>query len=227
MNKHYLSSPADRAAGTAVAVLLSLMMAFLVFLLSKDILAWMITACCVILVTAVLIFYILNLFKAACTPLPEEKKLLVNGFPDCSYDISNAVSLQTVSYKNGALATRTLVFCDEEDKAIVSIPTFFFSRQGVMAEPVAKEIAAELGLVFIPSLPAWEYDKQLRKQHEKEVAAKEKEARKAKFQALKNKLLRRPNTQKSVLSLSEEDMDMDLFEENSDGINYDALDDEK
>ena len=227
MNKYYLSSPADRVAGTAVAVLLSLMMAFLVFLLSKDILTLIITACCVILVTAVLIFYVLSLFKAACSPLPEEKKLLVNGFPDCTYDLADAVNVKTISYKSGSLSTRMLVFCNEEDEVIASIPTFFFSRQGVMAEPAAKEIAAKLGLSFIPSLEPWEYDNDLRREHEKEVARKEKEARKKKFQALKNKLLRRPNTQKSVPSPLEEEVDLNLFEENSDGINYDALDDEK
>ena len=200
MKKYSLSSPSDRIAGSAVTVILSLMMVFLIFLLSKDILTLIIVTGCVILVAAVLVFYVLNLYKAACTSLPEEKKLLVSGFPDCTYDLSDAVSVQTVAYKNGALATRTLIFSNEQNDVIVSVPTFFFSQQGVMAEPVARDLAKELGLTFVPSLPAWEYDKELRKQHEKEVAAKEKEARKAKFQALKNKLLRRPNMQKSAVS---------------------------
>ena len=227
MKKYSLSSPSDRIAGSAVTVILSLMMVFLIFLLSKDILTLIIVTGCVILVAAVLVFYVLNLYKAACTSLPEEKKLLVSGFPDCTYDLSDAVSVQTVAYKNGALATRTLIFSNEQNDVIVSVPTFFFSQQGVMAEPVARDLAKELGLTFVPSLPAWEYDKELRKQHEKEVAAKEKEARKAKFQALKNKLLRRPNAQKSAPSPQKENVDMDLFMEESDGINYDALDDEK
>ena len=227
MNKHFLSSPADRIGGTAVALLLSLMMVLLVFLLSKDILTLIIAVCCVILVFAVLLFYVLNLFKAACTSLPDEKKLLVNGFPDCSYDLSDTVSVQTVSYKSGSLATRMIVFYDAANEITASVPTFFFSRQGVMAEPVAKEIAAELGLSFLPSLQPWEYDKALRREHEKEVAKKEKEARKKKLQALKNKLLRRPSTEKTAPSPLEEEVDLNLFEENTDGINYDALDDEK
>ena len=226
MNKYHLSSTQDRIAGTIVALLLSSMMALLVFLLSKDILTLIITLICVILVLAVLIFYVLSLYKAACTTLPDEKKLVVNGFPDCSYDLTDAVSAQTVSYKSGSLATRMIVFYDEGNEVIASVPTFFFSRQGATAEPVAKEIAAALGLSFIPSLEPWEYDSKLRREREKEVAQKEKETRKRKFQALKNKLLRRPNTETSAPSPLEE-MDLNLFEDSSDGINYDALDDEK
>lgn len=227
MNKHFLSSSADRVAGAAVAAILSLMMVFLVFLLSKNILSLIIITVCVMLVTAVLIFYVLNLYKAACTPLPQEKKLLVYGFPNCIYDLADAVSVQTVSYQSGALATRTLVFYNADNDLIVSVPTFFFSRQGVMAEPVAQKIAAELDLTFVPSLEPWEYDKDLWKQHQAEKAEKEKEARKAKFQALKNKLLRRPNAEKPAFRPLEEELDSNLFEENADGINYDALDDEK
>lgn len=227
MKKHYLSSPADRIAGAAVAAAFSVMMVFLIFLFSKDILSLIIITSCVILVAAVLFFYVLNLYKAACISLPKEKKLLVHGFPDCTYDLSDAVSVQTVSYQSGALATRTIVFYNADNDMIVSVPTFFFSRQGVMAEPVAMKIAAELDLAFIPSLEPWEYDKALWKKHQAEVAEKEKEARKANFQALKNKLLRRPNVQKTAPSPAEENIDLDLFEESSDGINYDALDDEK
>lgn len=229
MNKKFsLSSSVDRIVGTAVAVALNLMMVFLIFLLSKDTLSLIIVTVCVVLVAAVLIFYVLNLYNAACTPLPENRKILVHGFPDCTYDLSDAASVQTVSYKSGALATRTIVFCNSADDVVASVPTFFFSRQGVMAEPLAKNIAEALGLTFIPSLPVWEYDKELRKKHEKEVAAKEKESRKAEFQALKNKLLRRTKAGSPTPAAPEEERDIpDVFVAADDGINYDALDDEK
>jgi hypothetical protein len=141
-------------------------------------------------------------------------------------DISGDKHSLILFNKSGSLATRMIVFYDEGNEVIASVPTFFFSRQGATAEPVAKEIAAALGLSFIPSLEPWEYDSKLRREHEKEVAQKEKETRKRKFQALKNKLLRRPNTETSAPSPLEE-MDLNLFEDSSDGINYDALDDEK
>lgn len=226
MNKYSLSSPSDRIASTAISSLLTVLMIFLVFILRGDLLSLIIAALAAVLIAAVLIFYVVSLQKAACFPLAVEKKLHVLGLPDYTVDLAQAASVQTVAYNNGGLATRTLVFSDSQDEVIASVPTFFFSRQGAMAEPVAKEIAREMGLTFIPTLEPWEYDAALRREHEKEVALAEKEARKARFQALKNKILRRGSAEKPAATAPEEE-NVDYFEGESDGINYDAMDDEK
>ena len=228
MKKYPLSSPVDRAAGAAVCAVACGLMAVLVFLLGSDLLTLVIITASVILVGAVLVFYVLNLYKAACTPLPAENMLLVHGYPDCTYDLSGAVSIETVPYKSGSLATRTLIFRNENQDILLSVPTFFFAHQGAKAEPAAKEIAAALGLRFEPSLEPWEYDERLRKIHEKEMAKAEKEARKARFQAIKNKLLRRRPAEKPASTAQEEEFtEIDGYEKSVDGINYDAMDDEK
>ena len=127
----------------------------------------------------------------------------------------------------GSNPSRRILFLGDEGNVVAAFGTFFFAHRGAQAEKLAMQIAEDMDIIFTPSLPAWEYDPELRKEHEKEVAAKEKAARKAKFQALKNKLLRRPNAEESAPSPLEEDGDIDLFEGESDGVNYDALDDEK
>ena len=232
MKIHRLSSSTERITALCICAVLLLCMVFLVIALSADVFSFLICLFCSLLVAAGLIFYVVNLFKARCVALGAQRKLEVKGFPDYTVDLSEAVSLQTAPYKSGPGATRTLVFCDAQDEVVASVSTFFTVNQGAQAEPLAMQLAKELGLAFHSTLEVWEYDSEKRKEHMKEVAAKEKEARKAKFRALKARFLRMTGAGEPAPIISEEEVsDMVVFEEmeeiSGDGINYDALDDQK
>ena len=88
------------------------------------------------------------------------------------------------------------------------------------------ELAAAAGIDFHPTLEPWEYDKEQRRQHMKELALEEKEQRRKKLRALKNKILRRTEPAEAGPVPSEEE-DLIVQDGNTDGINYDAMDDEK
>ena len=91
--------------------------------------------------------------------------------------------------KNSQATTRMLVFSDAEENVIATIPTLFTSRQGILAEPMAKEMAQFLGIDFKENVPAWEYDKEAYEQHLKDEAEREKAKRKERQEMRKKKLL--------------------------------------
>lgn len=226
MKSYALSSAGEKIAGAIISLILLLCMGLLIAALSGDILSLIICILASLLVAAALGFYVVNLFKAACIPDPENRKLYIKGFPDWTLDLSESVCLETLAFKNGPVATRTLVFTDANGEVTASVPTFFTANQGAQAEPLAMELAAVLGLTFKPSLEPWEYDKQLRREHQKEQAQAEKEKRRENTRALKEKLLRKTGAAAAAPDLSEEEVDA-MVEMESDGINYDAMDDEK
>ena len=229
MNIHRRSSSTERITALCICVVLVLCMVGLVIALSADLLSFIICLVASLLVCAGLIFYVTNLFKAACIAHAAEKKLEVKGFPDYTLDLSEAVTLQTSPYKNGPGATRTLVFTNDHDEVVASLPTFFTANQGAQAEPLAMALAKELELSFIETLESWEYDPVKRKEHQKEVGEQEKAARKEKFHALKAKILRMTGAgEPAPIKPEEEESYLDVEEEIcTDGINYDALDDQK
>lgn len=230
MKIHRLSSPAERITGICICAVLILCMVFLVIALSADFLSFLICLLASLLVTAGLVFYIGNLFKAGCIANPAEKKLEVRGFPDYTVDLSEAVSLQTAPYKNGPGVTRTLIFMNSQEEVVASVPTFFTTNQGAQAEPLAMELAKDLDLAFHATLEVWEYDAEKRKEHMQELAAQEKAARKEKFRALKAKILRMAGAgEPAPTDPEEEKANIDITEEPEEfktgAINYDALDD--
>lgn len=229
MKKYRLCSPMERFTGLLVSLACVACMVLLVVALRGDVLMMVICGAAGLLVAAGLTFYIVNLFRTACVPDVEQGKMLVRGLPDWSFDLTGTVSLETAEFKNGPMATRTLVFRDEAGEVTASVPTFFTANQGAQAEPLAMELAKALELSFLPKLEPWEYDKEKRKEHEKELARAKKEERRAKIRALKAKLLRKAGAETRTGAVPEEDMSM-MDEEvyaGSDGVNYDALDDEK
>lgn len=229
MKSYRLSSLSERIAAVAISAVLVLCMAVLVLLLRADPVSFIICMLASLLVAAGLGFYVLNLFKAACIPHQEDVLLEVKGYPGTFVLLADAVCLETAAVKTGPVTTRTLIFTDANGQVTASVPTFFTANQGALAEPLAMELARELDLSFKATLEPWEYDKEKRKEHQKELALAEKKARKEKLQALKAKILRKPEAGKPTPDLSEEVSVPDgIFEEqSSDGINYDALDDEK
>ena len=229
MKKYRLSSPSERIAGVIIGSILLLSMVLLLIALGNDFLSFLICLLACLLVAAGLAFYVANLFKAACVPCPDQKMLQIKGFPDYTVDLSEAVSLETAAYKNGPAATRTLVFTNDDSEVVASVSTFFTANQGAQAEPLAMKLAEDLKLNFRATLEPWEYDSEKRKQHQKELAEREKTARKAKFRALKAKFLRMTGAGEPAPSHpEEEESQIDIFDEvkeKSGGINYDALDD--
>jgi hypothetical protein len=225
MKIYRLSSTAERLAAVLISVILILSMILLCCLFSRDAFSLIICALCSVLVSAALIFYVANIMKAAVIPQPDGI-LTVKGIDDTKVNISSAVLLETAALKTGPVATRTLIFRDEAGEVVTSVPAFFTSNQGAQAEPLAMELAEAMGLTFNATLEPWEYDRKLRKQHMKEVALEEKEQRRRKLRALKNKILRRAEPVEADPVPTEEE---DLFLETAatDDINYDALDDEK
>jgi hypothetical protein len=115
----------------------------------------------------------------------QNKTIEVRGIANFTADISKAVLLQTIGRKNSQTSVRVLVFTDEEMEIVANVPTMFTFKQGILAEPMAKEMAKELGIEFKENVPVWEYDKEAYKQHQKEAAEREKreakERRKARF----------------------------------------------
>ena len=226
MKKYRLSSAAERTTALLICFVLIVCMVFLLALLRGDMLSFIICMLASVLVAAGLGFYVWNLFKAACVPHQEDCILEVKGFPDSFVHLSDIVSLETVAMKNGPVTTRALVFLDGNGQVAASVPTFFTANEGAQAEPLAMELAQVLGISFKATLEPWEYDREKRKEHERESALAEKARRREKVQALKAKILRKPEAGKPAPDLSEE---VSVLDENlgSDGINYDALDDEK
>lgn len=228
MKTFRLSSAAERIAAVVISLILIACMIFLVFLLRTDLLSLIICAVASMLVSAGLVFYVLNLYKAACLLYKEDMILEIKGYPDSFVHFSDAACLETVAVKNGPVTTRNLVFTDIHGQVTASVPTFFTANQGAQAEPLAMELAKELGIAFKGSLEPWEYDKEKRKEHEKEAAQQQKQERREKLRLLKEKILRKTGAGEPTPIPSEEVSVSDgILEEESDGINYDAMDDEK
>lgn len=194
MKKFELSTPAERITGILFSVIMIAVLVALLFALRHDLTILLLTAAGVVLVVGILVLYVLNVNKAACIPDPQNKILRVEGFQTRTIDLSKAVCLQTVTVKSGHVESRSLVFTNAEGGVVATVPTYFTSNRGVLAEPMAKDLAAELGLEFQANVPAWEYDKEAMELHEKEVAQQEKEeaaARKKAKQALREAKIRK------------------------------------
>lgn len=225
MKRFSLCSARERITASILCAVLTVCMGILIYILRFDLLSLLICAVACIAVGAGLVFYVLNLYRCGITVRKGASTLLVHGFPEYTVDLKEAVSLQTAAFKNGPVATRTLVFFDEAGNIVASIPTFFTANQGAYAEPMARELADSLGLAFCATVPVWEYDKDARREHQKQLEAEQKQRRRETIQRIKTRLFRIPSasapktTEESVIEKEE------IYV--SDGINYDALDDER
>lgn len=185
MKKFYLSTKAERTKGVAFSAVMIVAMAAMLLLLREDMVILLLTAAAVLVVSAGLVYYSVNAVKSAVVPMPQEKKLRVEGVRSYELDLSDAVCLETFPVKNGQVNGRALAFTDAEGKVVGLVPTMFTSRQGVEAEPMAMELAQELGLAFKANVPRWEYDEEAMKIHEAEVEQQEREEAKARKEAKK------------------------------------------
>lgn len=183
MKKYPLSTLAERVAGISFSVVMIGVMAFLLYALRGDLVILLLTAVGVLMVVVVLLLYILNVNKAAVIHDTNANVLRVQGFRERIIDLNQVACLQTLTVKSGHVESRSLAFSDAEGNMVAVVPTYFTSKRGIAAEPMAKAMAAELGLEFQANVPEWEYDEEARKAHEIEVAKQEKEDAKKRREA--------------------------------------------
>lgn len=189
MKEFRLSTPADRATGISISVGAIVCLGLLVYSLRDQLGLMIVFGLFSLLITVLLVCYVVNVLRAACIVDMENQSMEVRGTVNFTVDISKVVLLQTAASRMGHTVMRTLIFTDADDQTVAAVPTMFLAKQGVQAEPMAKEMARELGIAFKETVPLWEYDAEAFKQHQKEVAEQQKretkERRKARFAALR------------------------------------------
>lgn len=178
MKEFRLSTPGERIVSCAFAAAMAACFGILLYSLRDNTTLLTVCAVATVLITVLLAVSAVGTVKAACVADPEKKTVEVKGFSGYTVDISKAVQLQSLPRKNGQATSRVLVFSDEDDQIVATIPTMFTFKQGMMAEPLAEEMAAALGLRFKRNIPEWEFDKKLYEEHQKQVAAEERAAAK-------------------------------------------------
>ena len=178
MKEFQLSTQKERTASIAFSLAAICCFALLLFALRGNTAMLILCGLCVLPVTAILVFYIFTICKSRCVLNTQTKVLEVRGFPtNYTRDLSEAILVQTFARKSGHTTSRVIIFSDKEENIIATIPTLFTYKQGVMADPLAKEMAEALDIEFQANVPAWYYDKEAFKQHQIEEAQREKEER--------------------------------------------------
>jgi hypothetical protein len=165
------------------SALISAVLIFFIIVLKADPAVYAVALLGVVMVVGILVLYVLNVSKAACVVEPGSRILKVTGAQTRTIDLTQAACLETIAIKTGHVETRSLMFTDAEGGKIAVIPTYFTSKRGVLAEPMAKELAQALDLEFFENVPLWAYDKEAMKEHEIEVAKQQKEEAKARKEA--------------------------------------------
>ena len=194
MKKFPLSTSAERAAGVAFTAAMLALFGLLLYTLRGNLTMLIVCGLGVGLIGLLLIIYCVNVVKASVMVDSENKLLHVIGVKSYTLDLKDATLLQTCARKNGQTTGRLLGFSDQEDEIVASVPTMYTFRQGIWADPVAKEIAAELGIGFKQNVPDWELDKEKYKEHMKEEAERErKEAKERRQNKMKYRIEKRKN----------------------------------
>lgn len=175
MKKYPLSTPSERATGIAFSIAMIAVLGFLLYALRTNLTILLLVSGIVLIVAVVLILYVLNVSKAAVVHDPKANVLKVQGFQERTIDLNEVSGLQTITVKSGHVEGRSLAFTNAEGDVVAIVPTYFTSKRGYLAEPMAKQMAADLGLDFQANVPEWMYDEEARKAHEIEVAKQEKE----------------------------------------------------
>ena len=188
-----LSAKKDRILSVCFCVVMIAAFGALVYALRSNTLLLILCSLFGLLLSVLMVISVVSMLKAKCIVDSDTKTLEVKGNPSYSKDISSATLLQTVAKKNSQATTRMLVFSDAEERVIATIPTLYTTRQGILAEPMAKEMAQFLGIDFQANVPEWEYDKKAYEQHLKDEAEREKAERKERQEMRRKKILYRYN----------------------------------
>lgn len=188
-----LSTKKERILSVCFCVVMIAALGALVYALRSNTMLLILCGLFGLLLSVLMIFSVVNMLKGKCIVNAETKTLVVKGSPSYTKDLSSAVLLQTMAKKSGQTTSRMLVFSDAEETVIAMIPTMFTTRQGILAEPMAKEMAQFMGIDFQANVPAWEYDKEAYEQHLKDEAEREKAERKERQEMRRKKILYRYN----------------------------------
>lgn len=191
MKEFQLSTPKERVAGISFSVAMIVAFFVLLFAVRKNTMLLIFTGIGVVLLTATMVFYIVSILKSKCIVDTEKKILEVKGYPSYTKDISDAVLLETLPRKSGHAVTRVLVFSDAKGDVVAMVPTLYTYKQGILADPMAKEMADALGIEFQRNVPEWQYNKEKYQEHLKEEAEQEKIERKERMEMRRKKLLYR------------------------------------
>lgn len=183
MKKYPLSTSGERLGGIIFSVGMIAVLAFLIYILRDNLLIMLVTAFGVLGVTVTLILYVLNVSKAAVVFDSKTRKLEIYGFRTRTIDLEQVSCLQTIPVKSGHVESRSLAFTNANGNVVAIVPTYFTSNRGMGAEPLAKQIAADLGIDFQENVPEWEYNKEARVAHDREVERQAKEDAKKRREA--------------------------------------------
>ncbi|MBR4289645.1 MAG: hypothetical protein IKT52_03275 [Oscillospiraceae bacterium] len=174
MKEFRLSTPAERIAGVCFSVATIAALAVLLYALRANTTLLVFCGLCSVFVAVLLICYIRGIMRAVAYVDAEKKTVRVLGMIDKTVDVSEATMLQTFARKSGQSTVRMLVFSDKNDDILFMLPTMFTFRQGIWADPMAKEMAEVLGISFKQTVPDWEFDKEKYKEHVKEEEERQK-----------------------------------------------------
>ena len=174
MKTYRLSTAMERATSVVFVAIALAAFGLLLYSLRNRLGLMIICGIFIAMIAFLLITYVVNAMKAACIIDMTTKTMEVRGLANYTADLSTATLLQTIPQKGAQATIRVLVFSDAEDKIVAKVPTMFSFKSGLQAEPMAKEMAKDLGIAFKQNVPEWEYDKEKYKEHEKEVAEQQK-----------------------------------------------------
>ena len=197
MKKFPLSTAAERSAGVAFTAAMMVVFGILLYALRGNPTLMLVCGLGIALICVMLVIYCISVLKAAAVVDADKKQLHVQGVKSYTLDLTNATMLQTFARKNGQTTVRLLVFSDKDDEIIASVTTMFTFRQGIWAEPVAKESAKELDIQFKQTVPDWQLDKEKYKQHMAAEAEREKkEAKERRQKKMQHRINKRKNQMK-------------------------------
>lgn len=179
MTKFYLSTKTERTLGILFSLVVSAALVVLLIALGGNWGVFALTAIGALIIVAILAMYVLNVTKAACIPDLENNVLRITGVQERTIDLSTVACLETITVKSGHVEGRSLAFTNGEGNVVAIVPTYFTSKRGVLAEPMAIELAKALNIEFRANVPLWEYDEEARKAHEIEVEEQRKADAKA------------------------------------------------
>lgn len=174
MKTYRLSTLAERVTSVSFVVVVLAAFGLLLYTLRDQIGLMIVSGIAIALIAFLLITYVINSMKAVCVIDMTTRIMEVRGLANYTVDLSAATLLQTIPQKGAQTTIRVLVFTDAEDQIVAKVPTMFSFKSGIQAEPMAKEMAKDLGIDFKQNVPEWEYDKEKYKEHEKEVAEQQK-----------------------------------------------------
>ena len=182
MKEFRLSTAAERVTGIGFTAVILAAFAALLYALRTNMMLLIFCGLGVAVVGALLVVYVRGVMRAVAVVDREQKLLHIRGVKDYTVDLKEATLLQTIGRKNGQTTLRVLVFSDAQETVVATIPTMFTFRQGIWADPVAKEMAEELGIEFQQNVPDWQLDKKKYEEHVKEEAERERKESKERRQ---------------------------------------------